>query len=65
MAISYQDFKNKTLGNGYDVDGWYGFQCFDYYAQFCIENGVPYANCTDSGFVKDVWIHRHSNGILN
>lgn len=65
MAISYQDFKNKTLGNGYDVDGWFQFQCFDLYAQFCIENGVPYANCTDSGFVKDVWIHRHSNGILN
>ena len=50
MAISYQDFKNKTLGNGYDVDGYYLYQCFDLYAQFCIENGVPYANCTDSGF---------------
>lgn len=65
MAISYQDFKNRVLGNGFDIDGWFLFQCWDGYAQFCIENGIPYANCTVSGFVKDLWEQRHSNGILN
>lgn len=25
--MSYQDFKNTHLGNGYDIDGWFGDQC--------------------------------------
>lgn len=25
--MSYQDFKNTHLGNGYDIDGWWGWQC--------------------------------------
>lgn len=56
---------NTDGDHSYFADNQLHHNCFDYYAQFCIENGVPYANCTDSGFVKDVWIHRHSNGILN
>lgn len=63
--MDYQGFKNKVLGNGYDVDGFYGFQCFDGYAQFCIENGVPYANCNVTGFVRDIWEQRGSNGMIN
>ena len=56
---------NTDGDHSYFADNQLHHNCFDFYAQFCIENGVPYANCTDSGFVKDVWIHRHSNGILN
>lgn len=26
---SYDNFKNATNGNGYDVDGYYGCQCYD------------------------------------
>lgn len=53
--MSYQDFKNTHLGNGYDIDGWYGWQCADGYFEYCIYLGVPYANCTDSGYAKDLW----------
>ena len=63
--MSYQDFKNTHLGNGYDIDGWFGWQCFDGYAEYCNYLGVPYANCTDSGYAQDLWTQRHSNGILN
>lgn len=63
--MSYQDFKNTHLGNGYDIDGWYGWQCYDLYAEYCNWLGVPYANCTDSGYAQDLWTQRHSNGILN
>jgi hypothetical protein len=63
--MSYQDFKNTHLGNGYDIDGWWGWQCYDLYAEYCNYLGVPYANCTDSGYAQDLWTQRHSNGILN
>lgn len=63
--MSYQDFKNTHLGNGYDIDGWFSFQCWDFYAEYCNWLGVPYANCTDSGYAQDLWTQRHSNGILN
>lgn len=61
----YTDFKAQVLGKGFDVDGAYGAQCFDGYAQYCKFLGVPYANCTTSGYVKDIWNNRRSNGILN
>ena len=63
--MSYQDFKNTHLGNGYDIDGWWGWQCYDFYSEYCNYLGVPYANCTDSGYAQDLWTQRHSNGILN
>lgn len=63
--MSYQDFKNTHLGNGYDIDGWWGWQCYDFYAEYCNYLDVPYANCTDSGYAQDLWTQRHSNGILN
>ena len=29
---SYQEWRDATLGNGYDLDGWWGEQCWDYCA---------------------------------
>lgn len=63
--MSYQDFKNTHLGNGYDIDGWYGDQCWDGFAEYCRYLGYPVINCTDSGYAQDLWTQRHSNGILN
>lgn len=62
---TYQDFKNQVLGKGLDVDESYGNQCWDGYAYYCKWLGYPYANCTSSGYVKDIWNNRKSNGILN
>ena len=63
--MDYKTFKSKWMNKGVDVDGAYGWQCFDFYAQWCRENGVPFANCTVSGYVKDLWEQRRTNGILN
>ena len=63
--MNYQDFKNEVLGKGFDIDGMYGFQCWDGYAQYCKWLGVPYANCTVTGYVRDIWEQRQSNGMLN
>lgn len=63
--MSYQDFKNTHLGNGYDIDGWFGDQCWDGFAEYCRYLGYPVINCTDSGYAQDLWTQRHSNGILN
>lgn len=63
--MSYESFKNSVLGAAFDIDGWYGAQCWDGYAQYCIYLGIPYAYCTSSGYVKDLWNDRYSNGILD
>lgn len=65
ILSKYTDFKAQVIGKGFDVDGAFSYQCWDGYAQYCKFLGVPYANCTTSGYVKDIWNNRHSNGILN
>lgn len=62
---SFNEFRNQVLGKAYDIDGYYGAQCWDGYAKYCQYLGIPFAHCTSSGYVKDIWNNRHSNGILN
>lgn len=62
---SYQDFKNKVLGKRFDVDGYYGYQCWDGYAYYSKYLGYPISHCTTSHFVKDIWNNRKTNGMLN
>lgn len=62
--MDYKTFKSKWMNKGTDVDGAWHFQCWDSFAQWCIDNGVPYINCTVSGYVKDLWEQRQTNGIL-
>ena len=62
--MDYKTFKSKWMNKGTDVDGAWHFQCWDSFAQWCIDNGVPYINCTVSGYAKDLWEQRQTNGIL-
>lgn len=67
--MNYQEFKKKWYNKGVDVDGYYSFQCWDSFAQWCKENGVPVINTTPvsqggSGYAKDLWEKKASNGIL-
>lgn len=64
MAKTYNDFYTSVIGKRYDIDGYYGAQCWDGYAEYCKFLGIPYAHCTQSGYVKDIWTLRKSNGIL-
>ena len=61
----YKLFQDEVLGYGFDIDGWFSWQCWDGYAKYCVWLGVPFANCTVSGFVKDIWEQRYTNGMLD
>ena len=65
MAKSYTDYKTQVLGRAFNIDGAYGAQCWDGYAHYCRYLGYPFANCTKSGYVKDIWNNRRTNGMLN
>lgn len=67
--MDYKTFKSKWYNKGVDVDGYYGYQCWDSFAQWCKENGVPVINTTPvsqggSGYAKDLWEKKAFNGIL-
>lgn len=59
-----QNFRDEVIGKRFDIDGHYGSQCWDGYAYYMKKLGYPYANCTTSGFAKDIWNNRNSNGML-
>ncbi|CNF76078.1 TPA: lysin [Streptococcus agalactiae] len=62
---TYQEYKSRSNGNAYDIDGSFDAQCWDGYADYCGFLGVPYSNCTNTGYARDIWEQRHENGILN
>lgn len=59
-----KDFRNEVIGKRIDMDGYFGAQCWDGYAYYMQKIGYRYANCTTTGFVKDIWNNRYSNGML-
>lgn len=65
FLINYQDFKKAVLGKVFDIDGYYGAQCWDGFAKYMIDLGYKAIHCTTSKFVKDIWNNRKTNGILN
>ena len=60
---SYDAWKNATNGNGYDADGSYGCQCWDFAAEFWwnvgFPQGYPLAGGTEYAYM--VWDDRNSN----
>lgn len=66
MDANPQEFYNRTVGKAFDVDGSYGFQCWDLWAECCRSNGVPLSviHCSLTGYVEDTWKLRNKSGIL-
>lgn len=64
MARTIQDFYNYAIGKAFDIDKFYGAQCWDGYAEYCRWLGVPYANCNVTGYAQDIWKNRENNGAL-
>ena len=67
--VSYQDFKNKTLGRKIDVDCFppeQPYQCWDHVSgtYFPYIGGFK-ISCRQSGYVKDIANTRATNGILD
>lgn len=60
----YYNYRQKMMGKKVDKDGYYGCECWDGYMDYCQYNGFKGANCTTSGYVKDIWENRKTNGML-
>lgn len=63
---NYLAWKNATLNNGYDVDGAYGCQCWDFAAEFWYNVGFPqgYPHITNSS-AYTMWNLREQNASYN
>lgn len=63
---SYQLWRNSTLDNGYDIDGSYGCQCWDFASEFWRNVGFPigYPLITSSS-AYTMWTFRDSNKSYN
>ena len=58
-----QQWYNMTYGQGYNVDGAYGNQCWDYFAYFVKYFGLGLnTHCANSGYVGDLWNLRNTYG---
>lgn len=56
VIMSPTDWFNRTYGQSYDVDGYYGAQCWDYFAYFVRYTGLGLnTHCALSGYVGDLW----------
>lgn len=66
MAFSPKSWRDHTIGKSYDVDGMYGPQCWDYWAEFILECHIPVEyNCAISGYAEDIWRLKDKYGYAN
>ena len=63
---TYNNWRNATDGNGYDVDGYYGCQCWDDISLFYFNVGFPtgYPLLTNSQMYT-MWNNRNQNVSYN
>ena len=52
---TYQDWRDATLGNGYNVDGMYGNQCWDFCALLWWQYGLTLYTKPGGGTAQDCW----------
>ena len=68
---SFENFKSATLGNGYDIDDSYGYQCWDYgallwgnigrYGHSGVPYAYPYLSTGGTGYAYGIWLARTEN----
>ena len=54
---SFQEWRNATIGNGYDVDYYAGEQCWDYVALLYWQYGRTLYTKAGGGGAQDCWIY--------
>ena len=61
---TYQDWRDATLGNGYNVDGMYGNQCWDFCALLWWQYGLTLYTKPGGGTAQDCWnVSRARNSV--
>lgn len=60
---TYDEWRGATLNNGYDADGYYGCQCWDFAAEFWWNIGFPqgYPTTGGTGSAYAIWDNREAN----
>jgi len=62
---SYDEWRNATIGNMYDVDGWYSGQCWDYCALCYYQYGLTLYTKPGGGVARECWtVSRAANSKL-
>lgn len=51
---SWEAFRNATMGNGYDYDGYYGNQCWDYCQELYYQYGM-FLHLGPNGYAYEAW----------
>lgn len=51
---TYDEFRNATMGNGYDYDMFYGNQCWDYCQELWFQYGM-FLNLGPQGYAYEAW----------
>lgn len=62
--MNAHEFYLDVNGKKIDIDGYYGAQCWDLFAYFCDKYIGKHFNCYTTGYVRDLWNDRKTNGIL-
>lgn len=63
--MNYESYKNKRMHPVIiDIDGHFGGQCWDLFADYSLKLGYKVYNCSSTGYAKDVYNNRIINGIL-
>lgn len=61
---TYQEFRDATLGNGYNVDNTYGNQCWDFCALLYWQYGLTLITKAGGGTAADCWnVSRAANSV--
>lgn len=51
---TWEAFRNATMGNGYDYDGYYGNQCWDYCQELYYQYGM-FLHLGPNGYAYEAW----------
>ena len=51
---TWEAFKNATMGNGYDYDGYYGNQCWDYCQELYYQYNM-FLHLGPNGYAYEAW----------
>lgn len=61
----YYNYRQEMMGKIVDHDAAYGCQCWDGNYDYDKYLGFVGPDCTSSGYVKDIWLNRKTNGMLD
>lgn len=60
---SPQEFYDRWIGKSVDVDGYYGAQCWDGFAKYCVDEGVKCSTrCKLTNLAGDLYVLRYTYG---